>query len=69
MSILSTLRVARAPVAAFAARGVLWGSFAAVLPDIKTMLEIDESRLGLLMFMTPVAAVLSMLVTPICPPT
>src|SRR3990167_4045678 len=64
MSILSTLRVARAPVAAFAAMGVLWGSFAAVLPDIKTMLDIDESRLGLLMFMTPVAAVLSMLVTP-----
>jgi MFS family permease len=64
MPILSTLRVARAPVAAFAAMGVLWGTFAAVLPDIKTMLDIDESRLGLLMFMTPVAAVLSMLVTP-----
>src|SRR3989338_6191351 len=61
MSILSTLRVARAPVAAFAAMGVLWGSFAAVLPDIKTMLDIDESRLGLLMFMTPVGAGLSVL--------
>lgn len=64
MFALSTLRAARAPLAAFGAMGVLWGTFAASLPDIKTMLDIDESRLGALMFMTPIAAVLAMLVAP-----
>lgn len=64
MSFLTTLRIARPAVAAFAAMGVLWGSFAASLPDIKTMLDIDESRLGALMFMTPIAAVCAMLVAP-----
>ena len=56
--------VARAPIAAFAAMGVLWGSFAAALPHLKNMLGVDETRMGLLMFMTPVAAVLAMLVAP-----
>lgn len=64
MSAMTTLRIARPAVAAFAAMGVLWGSFAADLPDIKTMLDIDESRLGALMFMTPIAAVIAMLVAP-----
>ncbi|MFA9230053.1 MAG: hypothetical protein RIR95_1032 [Pseudomonadota bacterium] len=58
------LRLARAPIAAFAGMGVLWGSFAAVLPDVQMMLGIDETRLGLLMFMTPIAAVTAMLVAP-----
>lgn len=64
MSFVTTFRIARPAVAAFAAMGVLWGSFAADLPDIKTMLDIDESRLGALMFMTPIAAVIAMLVAP-----
>lgn len=64
MITLSTLRTARPALAAFAAMGVLWGTFAADLPDIKTVLDIDESRLGLLMFMTPIAAISAMLVAP-----
>ncbi|MGL5009500.1 MAG: MFS transporter [Paracoccaceae bacterium] len=64
MSILSTLRAARTGIAAFAAMGVVWGTFAAVLPDIKTMLGVDEAQLGLLMFMTPIAAVCAMLLAP-----
>ncbi|MDO8327613.1 MAG: MFS transporter [Cypionkella sp.] len=64
MSFVTTFRIARPAVAAFAAMGVLWGSFAADLPDIKAMLDIDESRLGALMFMTPIAAVIAMLVAP-----
>ena len=59
------LTTARAPLAAFATMGVLWGTFAAVLPDLKTMLGVDESQLGLLMFMTPIAAVISMLLAPV----
>ena len=44
--------------------GVLWGTFAAALPDLKTMLGVDEARLGLLLFTTPLAAVLAMLAAP-----
>ncbi len=64
MPILSTLTAARTGIAAFAAMGVVWGTFAAVLPDLKTMLGVDETRLGLLMFMTPIAAVGAMLLAP-----
>lgn len=60
----TTLTVARAPLAAFAAMGVLWGTFAAVLPDLKAMLGVDEARLGVLLLFTPVAAVVAMLLSP-----
>ena len=59
-----TLNAARAPLAAFAAMGIVWGSFAAELPDLKQMLGVDEARLGLLLLLTPVAAVTSMLLAP-----
>jgi MFS family permease len=64
MPFLALIPVARAPLAAFAAMGVLWGTFAAALPDLKSMLDVDESRLGLLIFATPIAAVLAMLAAP-----
>jgi MFS family permease len=44
--------------------GVLWGTFAAVLPDLKAMLGVDEAQLGLLIFLTPIAAISAMLVAP-----
>lgn len=59
-----TLQAARPAVAAFAAMGVVWGTFAAVLPDLKTMLAVDEARLGFLLLFTPVAAVTAMLLAP-----
>ncbi|MBN2629008.1 MAG: MFS transporter [Rhodobacteraceae bacterium] len=59
-----TLTVARAPLAAFAAMGLVWGTFAAVLPDLKTMLGVDEARLGVLLLFTPLAAVTAMLLAP-----
>ncbi|EEW26832.1 MFS transporter [Rhodobacter ferrooxidans] len=64
MRLSSTLVVARPALAAFAAMGVLWGSFAAVLPDTKAMLGINEATLGLLMLAAPVAAVSAMLAAP-----
>ena len=65
MAFASTLVAARAPVAAFAAMGVLWGTFAAVLPDLKAQLGVDEARLGLIMLPTPMAAVAAMLLAPV----
>lgn len=64
MPILPTLIAARPALATFAAMGILWGSYAATLPDIKTMLEVDEAALGLLILGAPIAAVLAMLVAP-----
>ncbi|WP_137111428.1 MFS transporter [Rhodobacter sp. SY28-1] len=61
---LSTVVHARPAIAAFAAMGVLWGTFAAVLPDLKAMLDVDERQLGLLIFCTPIAAISAMLVAP-----
>lgn len=59
-----TLSAARAPIAAFAAMGVLWGTFAAVLPDLKAQLGVDERTLGLLLLATPLAAISAMLAAP-----
>ena len=59
-----TLAAARAPIAAFAAMGVLWGTFAAVLPDLKAQLGVEERTLGLLLLATPLAAVSAMLAAP-----
>jgi MFS family permease len=64
MSALSTLVVARPALAAFGAMGMVWGTFAAILPDLQVQLNVDETRLGLLMFMTPIAAVIAMLFAP-----
>lgn len=58
------LTVARAPLAAFAAMGVVWGGFAAALPDIKTQLGVDEAQLGLMLLFSPIAAVTAMLLAP-----
>jgi len=64
LSAPALLRLSRPALAAFGAMGLLWGTFAAVLPDLKSMLGVDEARLGLLLLMTPVAAVLAMLAAP-----
>lgn len=61
---LTTLRLTRPALMAFFVMGILWGSFAADLPDIKTMLGVDESWLGFLMFLTPLAAMLAMRAAP-----
>lgn len=60
----NTLTVARAPLAAFTAMGVIWGTFAAVLPDLKIMLGVDEAQLGLMLLLTPLAAVTAMMLAP-----
>jgi len=64
MSALSTLSYSRPALAAFGAMGVLWGTFAAVLPDLKAGLGVDEAQLGLLIFFTPIAAITAMLMAP-----
>lgn len=64
MSLVRQIRLARAPLAAFAAMGVVWGAYAALVPDTKAMLGVDDARFGSLMLATPLAAVMSMLLAP-----
>lgn len=64
MTALTTVIRARAPLAAFSAMGVLWGSFAADVPDIQKMLDVPAEHLGLLLFATPLAAVTAMILAP-----
>lgn len=64
MSFQSSARASRAPLVSFAVMGVLWGMIAADLPDLKAMLGVSEARLGLLLFATPVAALVAMTLAP-----
>jgi MFS family permease len=64
MSVTATLAAARAAIGAFAAMGLLWGTYAAAIPDLKLRLGVDEAGLGLLIFVTPIAAMLAMLAAP-----
>lgn len=64
MPVLTTVIRARAPLAAFSAMGVLWGTFAADVPDIQKMLDVPAQHLGLLLFATPIAAVTAMVFAP-----
>lgn len=64
MSFLSQIIVARATVFAFAAMGVLWGAYAALIPDTKAMLGVGDAAFGTLILATPIAATATMLVAP-----
>jgi MFS family permease len=64
MSALSILKTARPALASFGTMGIVWGTFAAVLPDLQAQLQVDEAQLGLLMLLTPVAAMIAMLLAP-----
>ncbi len=64
MTVWQILGLSRAPLAAFGAMGILWGTYAAVFPDLKAMLGVGEARLGQLILATPLAAVCAMLAAP-----
>ena len=64
MTNLDTLRAARAPLASFAAMGVLWGAYAGMVPATKAQLSVDDSTWGLLFLCSSSAAVFAMLFAP-----
>ena len=59
-----TLAHSQAALAAFLAMGVVWGTYAAELPDLQAMLSVTEAELGFLIFCTPIAAMIAMLFAP-----
>jgi len=64
MPVALTLRAARPVLPPFAAMGVLWGAFAACVPDQIARLGLTEAGFGALLLFTPIAAVLAMLAAP-----
>lgn len=64
MSLARQIVIARAPFAAFAAMGMLWGAYAALVPDTKAMLGVSDATFGSLLLATPIAAVAAMLAAP-----
>lgn len=63
--LVTSLRAARPTLPPFAAMGVLWGAFAAAVPDQLARLGLTEAGLGLLLLFTPIAAVAAMLAAPV----
>jgi len=64
MSFLQQVIIARATLFAFAAMGVLWGAYAALIPDTKAMLGAGDAAFGSLILATPIAATVTMLFAP-----
>lgn len=64
MTMLRQIGVARATLVAFSGMGVLWGAYAALIPDIKALLDVGDAAFGSLLLATPLAAVTAMLVAP-----
>ena len=64
MSILRALSHSRAPSAALMAVGMLWGGFAALVPDIKLAVGASDAELGTALLMSAVGGMASMILAP-----
>ncbi len=64
MSVLSALRVSRAPVAAFACVGLAWGCFAAMVPVIKARIGVADDTFGLMLLGTSIGLATTLYVAP-----
>ncbi|MDF0599778.1 MFS transporter [Psychromarinibacter sp. C21-152] len=64
MSVISALRLSRAPAAGLMAVGVLWGSFAALVPDIKARVGVSDAELGVALLMSALGGLISLWAAP-----
>jgi MFS family permease len=64
MRILTDLRVSRSPLFGLVGIGLVWGSFSAMLPDLKARLAIDDGTLGLILLGSAGAALVAMWLAP-----
>jgi MFS family permease len=58
------LRISRAPLAALAGIGLMWGAFVASLPDIKVRIGAGDAELGVAILGSSVAAFIAMAIAP-----
>ncbi len=64
MSILSALRLTKAPATAFAVVGLFWGSFAAQVPVIKAGIGASDAVFGMALLGTSVGLLTTMMLAP-----
>lgn len=64
MSILAAARLSRSTLFAFAAEGVFWGAFAALVPELKAQIGASDGEFGTAMLFTAVGAVSAMWLAP-----
>ena len=63
MSVLSALRLTKAPAAAFGVVGLFWGSFAAQIPVIKAQIGASDAVFGLALLGTAIGLLTCLLYT------
>ncbi len=64
MSIQRAMRISRAPIAALAAVGVIWGGLAGFMPDIKAAVGASDAGLGTALVFSAVGSITSMYLAP-----
>lgn len=64
MSIVTAARLSRSTLFAFAAEGVFWGAFAALVPELKAQIGATDGEFGTAMLFTAVGAVSAMWLAP-----
>ncbi|WP_342745311.1 MFS transporter [Puniceibacterium sediminis] len=65
MGMLHDLHRSRGPAAAFAAMGLFWGSFAALVPAIKPQVGLSDGAFGLALLVAASGAVMAMWLAPL----
>lgn len=65
MSLLRDLYLSRGPAAGFAAVGVFWGTFAALVPVLKPQVGLSDGQFGVALLITSIGAVLAMWLAPL----
>lgn len=61
---IADVKVSRAPAAAFAVVGIFWGSFAALVPDLKAAIGASDGEFGLAMLVAAFGALAAMWLAP-----
>ena len=60
MRLFNDLFICRAPLAAFVGVGLFWGSFAAMLPDLKARLSVSDATLGVILLGSAAGALIAL---------
>lgn len=64
MSLLSDIKLSRAPFAAFVAMGLFWGAFAALAPVLKERIGANDAEFGTALLCAALGACMAMLLAP-----
>ncbi|MCK0149563.1 MFS transporter [Marivita sp. S6314] len=65
MELLRDLHLSRGPAAAFAAVGLFWGAFAAMVPELKPQVGLSDGQFGLALLVASGGAVMAMWLAPL----